>query len=327
MTSIPPTGSASSSPADAVTKANPHGGGPQVIATNGEVLSDAQVTTILNALQRRQTAAKAPTVTLIERAESIDPVLRTTRDWPTKWAMLVLEPLRFDAFAVNNAREIPTNAALGTDWLEWLRSPEVTVERLSVSAEMHLDEETAAAPPALAPKSRRTTQLVEALPELVDKLFPTASRESRLATLAGLYQWHDQLEASHAGAQQLEGIGDPPDGDYWHAIMHRREPDYGNAKYWFRHVGKHPVMQLLAGDLGRYAELHSVVHDAEVRPWVPRLTPHGQWDAIAFVDCCQQAARQASPLRQFAELVQQQEMLLLLGHCLRRASGSANTLR
>ena len=31
-------------------------------------------------------------------------------------------------------------------------------------------------------------------------------------------------------------------GGVWHAIMHRREGDFANSKYWYRRVGKHPAM-------------------------------------------------------------------------------------
>ncbi|MEZ0326877.1 MAG: hypothetical protein ACAH95_13335 [Fimbriimonas sp.] len=47
---------------------------------------------------------------------------------------------------------------------------------------------------------------------------------------AGLWLYVDDLERSHHVSQSLAG----PIGAYWHGIMHRREGDFSNAKYWFR---------------------------------------------------------------------------------------------
>ncbi|TWT89676.1 hypothetical protein Mal64_00550 [Pseudobythopirellula maris] len=51
--------------------------------------------------------------------------------------------------------------------------------------------------------------------------------------LAALWLLADDLEASHAISQGV----DTPAGSYWHGVMHRREGDFGNAKYWFRRAG------------------------------------------------------------------------------------------
>src|SRR5262249_24939293 len=92
--------------------------------------------------------------------------------------------------------------------------------RAGVRAQAELDRELAAMPQLAAlPAERR--ELVRALVLL----------------------WHDHLEAAHTISQGIETA----DGAFVHGIMHRREPDYGNAKYWFRRVGRHPVFPSLAG--------------------------------------------------------------------------------
>ena len=73
----------------------------------------------------------------------------------------------------------------------------------------------------------------------------------RIAVAAGLHLFYDDLDGSHSLSQTVEGRGKNHNGDYWHAIMHRREPDYDNAKYWFRRVGAHPVMTELPAVLER----------------------------------------------------------------------------
>lgn len=67
------------------------------------------------------------------------------------------------------------------------------------------------------------------------------------AAEAGLWLLAGDLNASHDISQQ----GGSPEADLWHAVMHRREGDYWNAKYWFRRAARHPVLQALAaGDYG-----------------------------------------------------------------------------
>ena len=72
-------------------------------------------------------------------------------------------------------------------------------------------------------------------------LGPIRNRDAALAVHAGLWLWHDYLDESHIISQSLETA----EGSFWHAIMHRREPDAWNSKYWWRKVGSHPVLSQL----------------------------------------------------------------------------------
>ncbi len=68
------------------------------------------------------------------------------------------------------------------------------------------------------------------------------SRSQASLCLAGFWLLAGDLERSHSFSQELPCR----DGSFWHGIMHRREGDFGNSKYWFRKVGNHPVFEMLA---------------------------------------------------------------------------------
>jgi hypothetical protein len=122
-------------------------------------------------------------------------------------------------------------------------------------------------PPELGPGPRAGVTAEKALDERLKKL--GASDLLRATVLL----WHDHLDAAHQIAQAIETA----DGSYVHALIHRREPDYSNAKYWFRRVGDHPCFE----ELGRRVE------DAELRG---KLMAKGRWDPFVFVDLCEKRA-------------------------------------
>ncbi len=126
--------------------------------------------------------------------------------------------------------------------------------------------------------------------------------------LAGVWLLHDFLDESHVVSQQIE----TSTGSFWHGVMHRREGDFSNAKYWFRRVGRHDVLDELGPLLVSLAgDSHSKQSDA--------LAPGGTFDPYRFVDACQAAVRDGDDA--FCRQVQQIEWELLFSYCHRRARG------
>ncbi|HWC96454.1 MAG TPA: hypothetical protein VG456_06890 [Candidatus Sulfopaludibacter sp.] len=72
------------------------------------------------------------------------------------------------------------------------------------------------------------------------QLFPHARAPE--AALAGLYLRCGAWNEAHEIAQDIA----TPEGSYWHALVHRAEPDESNAAYWFRQTGRHPIFAELA---------------------------------------------------------------------------------
>jgi hypothetical protein len=126
------------------------------------------------------------------------------------------------------------------------------------------------------------------LPLRAEKVFDRAltaaidALEAPEAVKAGLHLLNDDLERAHEIAQAHEG---DKTCDYWHAIVHRREGDFDNAKYWLHRVGRHPVL--------------TRVHDG------------GPSAALLFVDRCRDAKANDRPA---LETVQKREMLGLVAY-------------
>ena len=139
----------------------------------------------------------------------------------------------------------------------------------------------------------------EALAELkrwkARDLFPGSP--SPEGAIAGLYLYFSCVDEAHKIAQDLE----TPEGSFWHGIMHRQEPDAGNAGYWFRHLGKHPIFPEL-----RKEALKS------------RFDTGPDWDPFAFIDFCESArVRPGSAEEKIAMQVQLAEWQLLFDYCAR----------
>lgn len=169
--------------------------------------------------------------------------------------------------------------------------------------------------PQLVPEHRRSDGLLRGLIRgIVESLGPVSSRVDLTAVEAGLFLMHGCLDESHTCSQSIEGKGVHANGDYWHAIMHRQEPDYGNSKYWFRRVRRHPVFRKLP----KHAE--SVISRREMNEF--DVLTRADWDPIRFVDLCERCAQdEESPEALTLREIQGWEMSLLLEQSITDAIG------
>ena len=107
--------------------------------------------------------------------------------------------------------------------------------------------------------------------------------------ISGLWLLAGDIDRSHTLSQDISNR----EGSFLHAIMHRREGDFSNAKYWFNRVGKHPVLDQLQ-DLS-----------------------HGQYsDGCDFVDRVARVVRKQDDQRETYEKLQWMEWQSLMVFCL-----------
>jgi hypothetical protein len=145
-----------------------------------------------------------------------------------------------------------------------------------------------------------------------------ADPQMAAACLAGLWLYHDFLDESHRLSQDSDDVS----FRFWHGIIHRREPDYGNAKYWFRRVGNHPIYGRLLDEaraLGRNDPA------AASDPAMRRLLAERTWDGPAFVDLCEAALTDRPAIEPLCRGIQVCEWRLLFDFCYRKATGEPRT--
>lgn len=112
--------------------------------------------------------------------------------------------------------------------------------------------------PPLLPRRPYNADIADRLKSLSDIDRPNPN------LLAALHLMNDDLESAHVLVQD----GANATACYLHMIVHRREGDWGNAKYWVGRTGEHPFYQEAA-----------------------RLAGTSTWDARAMVDRCQRGSK------------------------------------
>ncbi len=131
------------------------------------------------------------------------------------------------------------------------------------------------------------------------------------AVLAALWLWHDYLDESHRLSQNIE----TPTGAFWHAIMHRREGDFSNSKYWYGRCADHPALKTLAAQVG------DLVHQLPADKSLLKIVMTG-WSPNGLVDLVESVYQTPDdPRHETAVRLQQLEWRILFENGT-RAAGS-----
>ena len=152
--------------------------------------------------------------------------------------------------------------------------------------------------PSLGPERRADALALDACRNQIEAAITSAGipfGSANLIRSAGLL-WHDHLDASHTLSQDIRSS----DGSFLHGIMHRREPDYPNAKYWFNRVGTHDAFPEIFNGAKTILSGTSLAHLVK-----------SEWDPFALVDSVSQAGSSSAEY-ELLQQVQQIELEVLL---------------
>ena len=117
----------------------------------------------------------------------------------------------------------------------------------------------------------------------------------------GLFSAIDALDDAHAIFQDAKGDL----GAYWHAMLHRREGDFENARYWYRRAGVLPC----------FAALHRAASEFSAD-----MARQANWDPYLLTGECEQARHGAE--ESVAQLVRLQRVEFdgLFDYCWRQSA-------
>jgi len=163
-----------------------------------------------------------------------------------------------------------------------MRKPHAGMQPSSSTADQFLTRIRTHSLPGLGPDPRADRFSEKALRASVQEFCGKFRCEDPLeeTLLCAALLWHDYLDQSHSISQNLASST----GSFLHGIMHRREPDYGNAAYWFRRVGRHDCFAAIAEGVKDF------LGRQRAEPLAARWMPSHAWDPFAFIAACEEAA-------------------------------------
>lgn len=133
---------------------------------------------------------------------------------------------------------------------------------------------------------------------------PTPTGDARFVPLvrAGLFYHHNALDDAHRLVQEATGDA----AAYWHAMIHRRERDFENARYWLRRAGEQPS----------FAEMQA--RASEVSSNMGRQMT---WDPFLLVHLAEQLRFGAEDVRAEVVGLGRVEFEVFFDYCYRQANG------
>jgi hypothetical protein len=134
---------------------------------------------------------------------------------------------------------------------------------------------------------------------------------------AGLWILSGKLDRSHTISQEILSA----EGSYWHALMHRSEGDFSNAKYWTRRAARHPVRAQLSETVQARSDsaLHALAATGGSDPKTILLLQQlnsADLVAEALIDLVELAFSKQTELSRPLQLICWWEWQLLFRHCL-----------
>lgn len=170
--------------------------------------------------------------------------------------------------------------------------PELGEERCSPEIELRLD--------ALSPSSLFAEGAVN-------------NEDAALCCMSAIWLLQGGLGQSHEISQHIPSR----EGSFWHGIMHRREGDFSNAKYWFRQVGNHHTFATIVTRVRKVVEAEQEPATAKLAEKLTR-----DWQPGLFVDLCQQAMQKNdSNLTRLCRQIALAEWEVLFAYCHDLAQG------